>query len=96
MTIRSTTPATGLTRFFVNARRVLHHGFGRAQPDVALAFLAFGYAFQFAAKLQQEPDPSPPFRLIVCAAYGPVLALSLRSLLSRKTHARVIRHPQPG
>lgn len=34
--------------------------------------------------LQQDPDPPPPFRLILFAAYWSVLALGLHALLSRK------------
>lgn len=33
--------------------------------------------------LQQDPDPPPPFRLILFAAYWSVLALGLHSVLSR-------------
>ncbi|MGC4094436.1 MAG: hypothetical protein QM756_42295 [Polyangiaceae bacterium] len=33
--------------------------------------------------LQQDPDPPPPFRLILCAVYWSVLALGIHSLLSR-------------
>lgn len=38
--------------------------------------------------LQQDPDPPPPFRLILLTAYWCVIALGLHSLLSRK-QARV-------
>ncbi len=34
--------------------------------------------------LQQDPDPPPPFRLILFAAYWSVLALGLHYLLSRR------------
>jgi hypothetical protein len=34
--------------------------------------------------LQQDPDPPPPFRLILCAAYWTVLALGVHRLLSRR------------
>lgn len=34
--------------------------------------------------LQQDPDPPPPFRLILLAAYWSILALGLHRLLSRK------------
>ena len=34
--------------------------------------------------LQQDPDPPPPFRLILFAAYWSVLALGIHYLLSRK------------
>ena len=34
--------------------------------------------------LQQDPDPPPPFRLILFAAYWSVLALGIHHLLSRK------------
>ena len=34
--------------------------------------------------LQQDPDPPPPFRLILFAAYWCVLALGIHHLLSRK------------
>ena len=34
--------------------------------------------------LQQDPDPPPPFRLILFAAYGSVLALGLHYILSRR------------
>ena len=37
--------------------------------------------------LQQDPDPPPPFRLILLAAYWSVLALGIHYLLSRKTSA---------
>ena len=37
--------------------------------------------------LQQDPDPPPPFRLILLAAYWSVLALGLHYVLSR-TRAR--------
>jgi len=33
--------------------------------------------------LQQDPDPPPPFRLILFAAYWSVLALGIQYLLSR-------------
>src|SRR5258706_4504085 len=35
--------------------------------------------------LQQYPDPPPPFRLILLAAYWSVLALGIHQLLSRKS-----------
>ena len=35
--------------------------------------------------LQQDPDPPPPFRLILFAAYWSLLALGIHYLLSRKT-----------
>lgn len=35
--------------------------------------------------LQQDPDPPPPFRLILCAAYWSVLALGIHYLLSRRS-----------
>ena len=34
--------------------------------------------------LQQDPDPPPPFRLILFAVYWSVLALGLHYLLSRR------------
>ena len=34
--------------------------------------------------LQQDPDPPPPFRLILFAGYWSVLALGLHYLLSRR------------
>ena len=34
--------------------------------------------------LQQDPDPPPPFRLILFAAYWSVLALGVHYLLSRR------------
>jgi hypothetical protein len=34
--------------------------------------------------LQQDPDPPPPFRLILLTAYWSILALGLHRLLSRK------------
>ena len=34
--------------------------------------------------LQQDPDPPPPFRLILFAAYWSILALGIHQLLSRK------------
>jgi hypothetical protein len=34
--------------------------------------------------LQQDPDPPPPFRLILFAAYWSVLALGIHYVLSRK------------
>ena len=34
--------------------------------------------------LQQDPDPPPPFRLILFAAYWSILALGLHHLLSRR------------
>jgi hypothetical protein len=34
--------------------------------------------------LQQDPDPPPPFRLILFAAYWSILALGLHYLLSRR------------
>ena len=34
--------------------------------------------------VQQDPDPPPPFRLILFAAYWSVLALGLHYLLSRR------------
>ena len=34
--------------------------------------------------LQQDPDPPPPFRLILFAAYWSILALGIHHLLSRK------------
>jgi hypothetical protein len=34
--------------------------------------------------LQQDPDPPPPFRLILFAAYWSVLALGIHHLLSRR------------
>ena len=34
--------------------------------------------------LQQDPDPPPPFRLILFAAYWSLLALGVHRLLSRK------------
>ena len=37
--------------------------------------------------LQQDPDPPPPFRLILFAAYWSVLALGSHYLLSRKRAA---------
>lgn len=37
--------------------------------------------------LQQDPDPPPPFRLILCAAYWSLLALGVHRLLSWK-HTR--------
>ena len=38
--------------------------------------------------LQQDPDPPPPFRLILCAMYWSALALGIHYLLSwRKTPA---------
>lgn len=33
--------------------------------------------------LQQDPDPPPPFRLILCAAYWSLLALGIHYLLTR-------------
>jgi len=38
--------------------------------------------------LQQDPDPPPPFRVILCLAYWSVLALVIYYLLSRKKSAR--------
>ena len=35
--------------------------------------------------LQQDPDPPPPFRLILFAAYWSVLALGIHRLLSRNS-----------
>jgi hypothetical protein len=35
--------------------------------------------------LQQDPDPPPPFRLILFAAYWSVLALGIYQLLPRKS-----------
>ena len=35
--------------------------------------------------LQQDPDPPPPFRLILFAAYWSILALGIHHLLSRKS-----------
>jgi hypothetical protein len=32
--------------------------------------------------LQQDPDPPPPFRLILCAVYWSALALGIHQLLS--------------
>jgi hypothetical protein len=37
--------------------------------------------------LQQDPDPPPPFRLILLTAYWSILALGLHRLLSRKRAA---------
>jgi len=37
--------------------------------------------------LQQDPDPPPPFRLILFAAYWSILALGIHHLLSRKRAA---------
>jgi hypothetical protein len=37
--------------------------------------------------LQQDPDPPPPFRIILFAVYWSVLALGLHYLLSRKSAA---------
>lgn len=34
--------------------------------------------------LQQDPDPPPPFRLVLCAAYWSLLALSVHYLLTRR------------
>jgi hypothetical protein len=34
--------------------------------------------------LQQDPDPPPPFRLILLAAYWSILALGIHHLLSRR------------
>lgn len=34
--------------------------------------------------LQQDPDPPPPFRLILFAAYWSVLALAIHYVLSRR------------
>lgn len=34
--------------------------------------------------LQQDPDPPPPFRLILLAAYWSVLALGIRALLLQR------------
>jgi hypothetical protein len=34
--------------------------------------------------LQQDPDPPPPFRIILFAAYWSVLALGIHYLLSRR------------
>lgn len=38
--------------------------------------------------LQQDPDPPPPFRVILCVAYWSVLALGIHYLLSWKRPAR--------
>lgn len=35
--------------------------------------------------LQQDPDPPPPFRLILCAAYWSLLALGIHRLLMGRT-----------
>jgi hypothetical protein len=35
--------------------------------------------------LQQDPDPPPPFRLILFAVYWSLLALGIHHLLSRKS-----------
>ena len=35
--------------------------------------------------LQQDPDPPPPFRLILFAAYWSILALGIHHLLPRKS-----------
>jgi hypothetical protein len=35
--------------------------------------------------LQQDPDPPPPFRLILFAAYWSALALAIHYLLSKKS-----------
>lgn len=37
--------------------------------------------------LQQDPDPPPPFRIILFAAYWSLLALGIYQLLSRKSAA---------
>ena len=34
--------------------------------------------------LQQDPDPPPPFRLILCAVYWTLLALGIHYLLQRR------------
>jgi len=41
--------------------------------------------------LQQDPDPPPPFRIILLAVYWSVLALAIHRLLSK----RKARHPPP-
>jgi hypothetical protein len=37
--------------------------------------------------LQQDPDPPPPFRMILFAAYWSLLALGLHYLLTKRTAA---------
>lgn len=34
--------------------------------------------------LQRDPDPPPPFRIILCAVYWSILALGIYQLLPRK------------
>ena len=41
--------------------------------------------------LQQDPDPPPPFRLILFALYWSLLALGIHRLLSRKQPTDVTR-----
>lgn len=42
--------------------------------------------------LQQDPDPPPPFRIILLGVYWSVLALGIHRLLSK----RKARQPPPG
>jgi hypothetical protein len=43
--------------------------------------------------LQQDPDPPPPFRLILLAVYWSLLALGIHYLLSRRRARGVVGHP---